>query len=205
MLTLERLARVIHGMFSQIAHSTSLKRVSASFMGLFHNTSFGLDLASFYLIHGVNFTNAPFDALSWGVSQNGVDRPHSWGRFRRTGFIHGVRFSQRSFNIVFASFRLIHGVISQTSIRPVKNTAIPWKPALYRPRKGSAFGGNQRGNLTPGNLVGSRQHCEPVVRTSGANLLPVRAPQCVPGVRTGLRTNAVRTCPGGVFRALQDA
>ena len=57
-------------------------------MGLFHNTSFDLDLACFCLIHGVRF------------SQNWV---HSWGWL-----------SQRSFNVIFASFRLVHGVNSTT-------------------------------------------------------------------------------------------
>lgn len=86
------LTRVIHGVFSQIAHLSSLERVWASFMGLFHNTSFGLDLASIYLIHGVNFTNAPFDDLSWGISQNGVDRPRSWGLFSQNDSFMGFGF-----------------------------------------------------------------------------------------------------------------
>jgi hypothetical protein len=86
---LERLARVIHGVFPQRGHSTSLERVSTSFMGLFHNTSFDLDLACFCFIHGVRF------------SQNWF---HSWGWF-----------SQRSFNVVFASFRIVHGVCFRKS------------------------------------------------------------------------------------------
>lgn len=102
--------RLIHGVFSRITHSTSLKRVFASFMGLVF-----AELVSFM------------------------------GLISRTP--HSTSFERHS-----ASFM---GFVSQVGIRPVKSTAIPWKPqwkpALYGLRKGSAFGGNQCGNLTFGN------------------------------------------------------
>ncbi len=150
-------------MFPQRGHSTSLECVSTSFMGLFHNTSFDLDLACFCFIHGVRF------------SQNWF---HSWGWF-----------SQRSFNVVFASFRLVHGVNSTTRCSTsekhcdtvetsVETSALwaaqrggfrwqpAWQPHAWQPPELVTIGGNRTGNHRTGSRQPRVRGCEPKVRTS---------------------------------------
>jgi hypothetical protein len=86
----------------------------------------------------------------------GVFLPHSWGSvFAELVSFMGLVFT----TLIQRRFRVIShrswGLFSQVGVRLVKSTAIPWKhqwkPALYGSRKVSAFGGNQRGNLTFGS------------------------------------------------------
>lgn len=121
-------------------------------------------------------------------------RPHSWGSvFAELVSFMGLVFT----TLIQRRFRVIPprswGLFSQVGVRPVKSTAIPWKPqwkpALYGSRKVSAFGGNHLwqlawqphvwqppelvtigGNRAGNHRSGSRQPrvrgCEPKVRTS---------------------------------------
>ena len=118
---------------------------------------------------------------------------HSWG-VSATG----------SFGLDLTCFCLVHEVcFRRTGVLPVKNTAIPWqpewKPRVWQPGKVVTTDGNCAGNY----LSGSRQHCEPKartsVRTTSAELCPLRTPECVPEVRTGLRTDAGLNLPPALY------